>query len=88
MMQVNPTLYFTYSIMGSELTISTMEQNLSIGTDTFPQSGHLTENSQEVLCVDNPYTHTKYKKNPQSSKEMATRMTKVCRTLSTCKGQK
>lgn len=52
MMQVNPTLYFTYSIMGSELTTSTMEQNLSIGTDTFSQSGHLTENSQEVLCVD------------------------------------
>lgn len=40
-------LYFTYSIIGPELTISTMEQNLSIITDAF--SGHLRDFTESFV---------------------------------------
>lgn len=62
MMQMKKTLYFTYSIMGSELTISTTEQNLSIIRDTFSYTGHLREFTESFVCRL-VLTHIQNKKN-------------------------
>lgn len=61
-MQIKKTkqLYFTYSIMGPEPTISTMEQNLGIITDTV--SGHLREFTESFVHRLN-LTHIQNKTN-------------------------